>query len=870
MNKIVIIDGYSLLFRAFFATFNIDKTKLMRNKDGIPTNAIYAFINMLVPILKNLKEDDALFVALDSSKKTFRHQEYKDYKANRKPLDEELKIQFPIFRELLTSLNIPFYENEYLEADDIAGNIAKKMEKENYKVEIFTSDKDYLQLIDENITIELIKKGLKDIREMTPSSFIEEWGFNPIQIIDYKALRGDDSDNLKGIPGIGDKTAKELIKQYGSYENIVSNADTSKKIGQNIVEYQENGRLCLKLATIKTDDKLPLTKEDLIYKGYDFNKLNAFFQKYDFKSLISKIPTSLRIKNEINEKVQYENIESISLFLNEIGDKIGLAIDISNDNYHYATLLGMSIHFNNKNYYISYSSLKKDSDLLNILKDSKIKKYCFNFKKIYVVSKNEGIEINGLEFDLLLASYLLESSLSSELENVLSYFGVDISYALNLDDNLLFKDNSLLSSIEAQYSFKLSSKVIEKLKENSQLELLYKIEQPLTIVLADMEIEGFPLNKEKLLEFKKEYEVKIEQLKKSIIELSGGIEFNLNSPKQLAEILYNKLNLSTNFRSRSTSAENLLKMINQHPIIPLILEYRKYSKLLSTYIDGLIPFIDKNGLIHATFNQALTTTGRLSSSEPNLQNISVRDEEGKMIRKAFFYEDKSLNILSLDYSQIELRILAHLSNSKTMINVFNNDEDIHSETAKKIFHLNREPNSLERRQAKAVNFGIVYGISDWGLSDQLKISVGEAKEIILSFYKEFPEIKAFLNSLVAQAEIKGYTTTMFNRHRYLKNINSQNYTEREFEKRAAMNAPIQGSAADLIKIAMVEVYKTLKEKGYKAKIVNQIHDEIILKVSDEEKDEVFQLVKEIMENCVKLNVKLKVDGGYAKNWYNAK
>ena len=867
MNKIVIIDGYSLLFRAYFATFSLDKTKLMKNHDGIPTNAIYGFFNMLIPILKNLKENDALFVALDSSKKTFRHLEYKEYKANRKPLDEELKLQFPIFRELLESLNITFYENENLEADDIAGNIAKKMEKEDYQVQIYTSDRDYLQLIDDNITIELIRKGLKDIKEMNETSFIEERGFKPAQIIDYKALRGDDSDNLKGIPGIGDKTAKELIKNFGSYEEIVKNADTSKKVGQNIIEYQENGRLCLKLATIKTDDDLPLNKDDLIYRGYDFNKLNNFMQKYDFKTLINKIPTALRKKNDENEKISYVVVESSSSFINDITDSLGIAINISNENYHYATLLGVSIHVNNSNYYISKGNLLKDDKLLKKIKDKNVKKYAFDYKKIYVVFKNNNIEINGLYFDLLLASYLLESSMPSELQNVLSYFGIDISYALNNES--LFNDDSLLTAISAHYSYKLAEKVILNLKENKQIDLLYEIEQPLTIVLANMEIEGFPLNKEKLLEFRNNFQTKIDELKTTIITLSG-LDFNLNSPKQLADVLYNKLNLAPTSKSRSTSAENLLKMIDKHPIIPLILEYRKYSKLLSTYVDGLIPYIDKNGLIHATFNQALTTTGRLSSSEPNLQNISVRDEDGKLIRKAFFYNDHKLNILSLDYSQIELRILAHLSNSKTMIKVFNNDEDIHSETAKKIFHLDREPISLERRKAKAVNFGIVYGISDWGLADQLKISVGEAKEIISSFYKEFPEIKAFLNSLVAQAEIKGYTTTMFNRHRYLKNINSQNYTEREFEKRAAMNAPIQGSAADLIKIAMIQVYKALNEKGYKAKIVNQIHDEIILKVDDTEKDEVLNLVKNIMENCVKLNVKLKVDGGCAKTWYDAK
>lgn len=868
MNKIVIIDGYSLLFRGYYATFQLDKERLMRSNDGTPTNAIYAFCNMLASIMKNIdKDNDAIFVALDSSKHTFRHQQYKEYKANRKPLDEELKVQFPILREMLASLNIKFYENENLEADDIAGNIAKKMEKENYKVEIYTSDKDYLQLIDDNISINLIKKGLKDIKVMTPTTFKEEWGFDPIQIIDYKALRGDDSDNLKGIPGIGDKTAKDLIIKYNNFEDIVKNADTSKKVGQNIVEFQENGRMCLALATIKTDDDLPILKDDVIYKGYDFNILNSFMNKYNFKTLINKFPTSLRKISE-DKHIEFKEIKDTSSIT--FNDKLGIAIDIENNNYHYAKLYGISFTVNEETYYINYENLLKNQKLLDILKDENIKKYAFDYKKIMCVFSFNKLEINGLYFDLLLASYLLEPSLSSSLNDCLSYFNKDISYALNDDVSLFTSDsNALLTSISSYYSLNLENKVIEELKEKNQLDLLYKIEQPLTLVLGNMEIDGFPLNKKSLEEFGKYYSSKCEELKKAIYQINDNEEFNINSPKQLAEVLFDKLGLWSD-KKRSTSADNLIKIASFHPIVPLILEYRKYAKMSSTYIDGLIPYIDEKGLIHCNFNQALTQTGRLSSSEPNLQNISIRDEESKLIRKAFFYNDPSLNILSLDYSQIELRLLAHMSHSKTMTKVFNENEDIHAETARKIFHLDREPTSEERRKAKTVNFGIVYGISDWGLAEQLHIGVKEAKEIIDSFYNEFPEIKAFLNSLIAQANLKGYTSTIFNRHRYLKNINSSDYQTREFEKRAAMNAPIQGSAADLIKIAMIEVDKELRKRNLKARIVNQIHDEIILKVNDEEKDEVYQLVKNIMENCVELDVKLLVEGSFAKNWYEAK
>ncbi len=407
----------------------------------------------------------------------------------------------------------------------------------------------------------------------------------------------------------------------------------------------------------------------------------------------------------------------------------------------------------------------------------------------------------------------------------------------------------------------------DELIKKNQYDLLINIEQPLSIVLTEMEKEGFPLDKNTLLDFKKQYQVRLDELTKEIYELAGE-EFNINSPKQVASIIYDKLGLKGN-KKGSTSVEHLQNLI-EFPIVAKILEYRKYAKLVSTYVDGLIPFIKEDGKVHPTFNQALTTTGRLSCSEPNLQNISTRDEEGKQIRKAFFYKDKKLNILSLDYSQIELRILAHLSNSSSLIEVFNNDEDIHSATAKKVFHIEGDPTPNQRRKAKAVNFGIVYGISDWGLSEQLEIPVYESREIIASFYEAFPEIKDYLNSLVEFAVSNGYVETMFHRRRYLQEINSSQYQLREFAKRAAMNAPIQGSAADLIKIAMINANKALKEKGFKAKLVSQIHDELIIMVSDDEKDAVKALVTEVMENCVKLKVKLKVDGGYAKNWFLAK
>ena len=864
MSKIIVIDGNSLLFRAFYATY-FDPSNIMRTKSGQATNAIFAFSNMITSLLANLKKGDGIFVAFDAGKHTFRHQEYKEYKANRPPLPEDLISQFPIAREFLDKLNITHYECDNLEADDICGIIADKAQKEGYKVYIYTSDKDYLQLIDENITIELIKKGLKDIKEMTPETFKEEWGFKPIQITDYKGLRGDDSDNLKGIPGVGDKTAKQLIQKFGDLENIILNADTKTKVGRNIIDFQENGRMCKHLAIIAKDQEIPITVNNTIYDGYKFNSVTEFTNKYEFKHLVSKMPKSFKIEEKLNEKVEFcEVFDSCEL---NFEDRIGIDVDIENVNYHDAMFNGLAFSVNDKTYYISKTNLLKDEKLLSILKDENIKKFAFDFKKIrYILVKN-NIEVNGLFFDLGLASYLLDSSIKNDIESVLNYYSIDISYATTKD--LLFDDSSRQIAIaSAYYSLYLYENIKKKLLDRNQYDLLIDIEQPLTIVLCDMELEGFPLDKDTLLSFKEIYQEKLNILTKEIHELAGE-EFNINSPKQVSHILFEKLNLKGN-KKGSTSVEVLESLKDAHPIIPKILEYRKYAKIISTYVDGLIPFIHEDGKVHSTFNQALTTTGRLSSSEPNLQNISTRDEEGKQIRKAFFYKEKNLSILSLDYSQIELRILAHLSGATSMINFFNNDEDVHASTAIKIFNLDREPTSAERRQAKTVNFGIVYGISDYGLSEQLDCSIFEAKEIIKNFYQAFPEIKRFLNHLIDEATEKGYAETMFHRRRYLPELQSTQYQVREFAKRAAMNAPIQGSAADLMKVSMIKVYNAIKEKGFKSKIVSQIHDELIFKVYEDEKDEFYRTVKDVMESAVKLQVKLKVDGGYARDWFSAK
>ncbi len=867
MAKILIIDGNSLLFRAFYATYNPQNPDfVMKNQDGIPTNAIFAFSNMILSLISSLNKEDGFFVAFDKDKKTFRHKKFAEYKANRAPAPEALKPQFAISRELMDALNIRYYEDSNLEADDIAAIMAKKCEKDGYKVYLYTSDKDYLQLINDNTTVELIKKGLKDIHEMTPSSFKEEWGFDPKQIIEYKGLMGDPSDNLKGIPGVGDKTAKTLIMKYGDLDNIIEHAnELTPSLKTKIIENQEMGQLCRELATMDTTDDVPFTSQDVVYQGYDFNKVSAFANKYNFKNMINKLPKKLRAESADNDKVEFTKISKLDEKIKPT--KIGISVDFTNENYHIATLLGLALSIDGKNYYISEEDLKSDGYLQGILKNKSISKYAFDYKKVRFVLEHNGYKIDGLFFDLLIASYLIEPGISNDLNSILSYYSININYAYNNMD-LFSEGNALLCACEAHYSLSLSNRLLDKLNELTQIKLYRDIEIPLVDVLADMEIEGFPLDKKTLEDFGDEYKKIIEAKKENIYRYAGK-QFNINSTKELADILYNQLQLKDN-KKHSTSIDYLIELSEDHPIINEIIEYRKYNKLLSTYINGFIPYIDEDGKIHATFNQAITSTGRLSSSEPNLQNISVRDEDGKQIRKAFFYKEDNLNILSLDYSQIELRILASLSDNKEMISMFNNDEDIHSSTAKLIFHLTEEPTSLERRKAKAVNFGIVYGISDWGLAEQINCSIPEARQIMTSFNKEFPQINIYLNSLVKTATEKGFAETMFNRRRYLPELNSDNYSVREFAKRAAKNAPIQGSAADLIKIAMIKVYKALKENNYEAKIVSQIHDELIIKVNDQEKVEVMALVKNIMEHCVKLKVKLKVDGGYAKTWFDAK
>ena len=864
MSKAYIIDGNSLIFRAYYATA-YGGNEIMRTKDGTPTNAIFSFSNMLNKILQGLKPRDALFVGFDTGKATFRHKEDETYKANRKPAPEDLKIQMPIVRELLKSLDIFTFEKEGYEADDICGTVSKMLGKDNYEVIVYTSDRDFLQLIDKNVSIHILKTGMSNIVVMNEKTMPELYGFKPLQIIDYKGLRGDSSDNLPGIPGVGDKTAVKLIQEYGSFDAIVEAAKTMKsKVGESIVENEALGRHCYEMAKILTDVELPFTSKDLVYEGYSFDSIRNFCNKYELKQFLNRVPQNLK-KADDTDDISYEEVSSLKI--EETPKEIAIALDIDAGNYNDALIYGMAIYLNKKVYYLREENFKNNQDLLDILKNPDVKKYCYDYKAIKVALHHKGIEIDGLYFDALLAAYLLDSTLSNNVDSIMHYFGANISS--KKDESMSLFDNSdpERTAKIAFFSYKFANKVLSDLDALECLNLYQNVEIPLASVLADMEIEGFPLDIDVLEKMGENFKVNLDNIKQRIYNLAGE-EFNIDSPKQVGDILYTKLGLPSS-KKNSTSVDALKLLVDKHPIVSEILLYRKYAKLLSTYVTGLSSHIYPDGKIHAIFNQALTQTGRLSSSEPNLQNISVRDEEGKMIRKAFYYKDENLSILSLDYSQIELRILASLSNCKKLQEVFESGEDIHAATAAHVFKVDNPSDAL-RRRAKAVNFGIIYGISDWGLSEQIGVSVKEAKQIINSFYEAYPEIGQYFQKITTEVVKNGYVTTLLGRRRYLREVHDSNYQVREFARRAAMNAPIQGTAADLIKIAMIKVDKALKEHHLKTKLILQIHDELLFKVPNDEKDIVYNLVKDIMEHAMELPTKLEVDGGFGHTWYDAK
>lgn len=885
MKRLVLIDGNNLMFRAYYATAYTGN--LMQTKNGLYTNAVFGFANMVNKILTDLKPD-YLFIAFDKGKKTFRHQMYSEYKSGRAKLPEELGMQIPLVKEYIDVLGIKQLECDEYEADDLVGSVADKFKDLVDDVIVISQDKDLLQLVEEKISVAAPKSGVSELVYYTVHNFKELMGIEHTQLTDYKGLIGDSSDNLPGVSGVGPKTAQKLLEEYQTLENIFKNTDNIKgKIKEKLEADREVSLRTKELATLIRNIPLELKLADLEIKKPKYDELRKFYEKLEFTSFIKKMNAKEDDKEEIKDSkdssnVKYEGeyfVNNIQMFkeiiVKQEKNNVMIEVELDGENYHKANLIGLSLMVDGVGFYFEKSLLNNET--LKEFFEKENKYYAIDIKRVYVALEKIGIVLKNYVYDFVLGSYVINPSYpNQDLHNIFNIFvKTDLPY---LDDIYGKKSVYQIPDIDVLSKYSIDkcnlllntiSYVEDELKKNEQLSLFYDIEVPLSVVLSKIECAGFKVDRNRLLEIGKELEDKITELEKEIYMLVGH-EFNIGSPKQLGVVLFEELKLTASKKTKtgySTNAEVLEKLAFKHEVPRKVLEYRKYAKLHSTYVVGLIDEMWEDDKVRTTFKQALTLTGRLSSTEPNIQNIPVRTEDGRLIRSAFIptYEDGEL--VSADYSQIELRILAHMSNCQGMLEAFNSGVDLHTSTASKVFEL---PESMitkdMRRVAKAVNFGIVYGMSDWGLSEELHISPLEAKKFIDRYYEAYPEIRNFLDEVVNETKEKGYTKTLYNRRRYIPEISSSNHMLREFGKRTAMNAPIQGTAADVIKVAMIAVDKKMSELNLKSKLVAQVHDELIVDCVNEEVETIKTLLKEVMEKVATLNVKLEVSVENGKTW----
>lgn len=861
MEKLLLIDGNNMLFKAYHATLY---GRMMTTSNGIPTNAIFGFIHMINKALQLIQPDHVL-VAWDSGKPTFRHEHYKEYKGTRKEVDEALVVQFPIVREYLDAYGLYRYECDGIEADDIIGTMARNHPE--CEIHILSSDKDLWQLIDPTTDIYVMKKGISEIEVMNEERLKETMGIVPQQIIDLKALMGDSSDNIPGVPGVGEKTALKLLAQYKTVENVYEHVHEIKgKLGEKIAANKDKAFLSKYLATIKTDAELPFEVEDLRYHEPSA-ALYEFYRKYEMNSLL---------KDEVIEEkptmeVPFSVVSEISKDLLQENNVIWADHDC--ENYYDTQLYGFGVGNKEKLEYIALEDAKKDQNFLAYLESDK-QKITIDAKMLYHLCSQFGLPLPNHLFDSVIAAFLVDGSIN-DYDKLLDKY--QLHYGLKKEDVYGKKGKPMLADetqrheyVKAQMEHLLSicSQLQDELEKTEMLDLFQELEMPLAKVLFKMEENGVCTDLHVLDEIATKMSKKIDDLSRQIYAIAG-YEFNINSPKQLAVVLYDDLGLKAG-KKRSTAIDVLEKFIHVHPIIPLLMEHRKYAKIYSTYAVGLSKHIQRDGKIHTIFNQTLTQTGRLSSSEPNLQNISVRDEEGKEVRKAFVASEGHV-LMSADYSQIELRMLAHMANEHEMIEAFNANIDIHTKTAMEIYDVDAQAvTSQMRRNAKTVNFGIVYGQSEYGLSEQLTISRQEAKQFIDKYFASYPNIKTFMEQTIAYCKEHGYVKTLFNRRRSIPEIHDKNHMTREFGKRAAMNAPIQGSAADLIKQAMIQIDRKMQEEHMKSTMILQIHDELIFDVCEDEITKMKQLIEDGMQHAMELNVPLIAEANYAKSWYDAK
>ena len=867
MKRLLILDSNSLMNRAFFAL------PPLTNSDGIHTNAIYGFMNMLFK-MKDEINPDSIIATFDLKAPTFRHKEYAEYKAGRKKMAPELFEQFPIIKELLKLMGIKIFELEGFEADDLIGTISKFAEENDVEAYVVTGDKDALQLASEKTKVVITKKGVTETAVYDKEAFIKEYEVTPTQFIDVKGLMGDKSDNIPGVPGVGEKTAFKLIKEYGSVEEVLKNIEniSGKKLKENLENNMEQAIFSKKLATIMREVPVELKVEDITSMDEEnMPEIKKMLLKLEMKSVLSKFKADDEIE-ECNVDVKnIDNIEGLRELFGILKDRVFIDYTLNNESkYSKLDLEYLFLGEENKGYIIDFKiiNLSDREEAVNLLKvlmeDESINKVIHDGKNFVTFLNKNNISVKGFDFDTAIAAYLIDSAKSKYevLELVNQYIGDNPS-----------GEGAELKGTLVSYLPEIYKILKDKIHNEKMDKLYYEVEHPLIFVLSSMESSGFNINAEMLDELQVKFKKEIEETQAEIYKLADE-EFNISSPKQLGKILFEKLDLPVIKKTKtgySTNQEVLDKLMDKHEIIPKIMYYRQITKINSTYVEGLKNVIDEDGKIHSNFNQTVTTTGRLSSTEPNLQNIPVRHEMGKEIRKVFIPMEEGDILVSCDYSQIELRVLAHIADDENMIDAFKHHSDIHTKTASEVFKVPvDEVTSLMRSRAKAVNFGIVYGISAFSLAQDLKISKKEAEEYMEIYFERYPKIKGYLEDVVTEAKDKGYVLTILNRRRFIPEIKSSNKIVKALGERLAMNAPIQGSAADIIKLAMVNVYNKLKEKNLKSELILQVHDELILNVKKDEFDTVKELVTSEMENAIKLSVALDVDFNSGYTWYEAK
>ena len=875
-KKLVLIDGNSIAYRAFFAL------PLLNNDKGIHTNAVYGFTMMLMKILEDEKPTHIL-VAFDAGKTTFRHKTFSEYKGGRQKTPPELSEQFPFIRDLLDAYGISRYELENYEADDIIGTLSLTAENDGYEVKVISGDKDLTQLSSAATTVGITRKGITDIEEYTPEHVAEKYGLIPDQIIDMKGLMGDPSDNIPGVPGVGEKTAIKLLKEFSTLENLLNSIDqvTGNKLKEKLEEFKNQAIMSKELATIERQAPVEVDLKTVAYEGFIREKLVGLFKELGFHTLLAKLGEGPDVIEEHElEEIEFHIPTEITEEL--FADSNYFYVEMLDDNYHYAEIIGFSLVNENGHFYLPTDLALQSVAFKKWAEDESKKKTVYDAKRSEVSLRRHDIHLKGADFDILMASYIINPSENIEdLAAITKRFDL---HNIQSDESFYGKgakrkvpEEAKLAEHLVRKSLAMSDikeKLEDELRKNEQYELFTELEMPLSLILADMESCGIKVEQERLQKMGKELNDRLVEIEERICELAGE-KFNINSPKQLGVILFEKLNLSSVKKTKtgySTSADVLEKLADDHEIIEHILLYRQLGKLQSTYIEGLLKVINpKTGKVHTRYQQTLTATGRLSSIDPNLQNIPIRLEEGRKIRQAFVPSEEGWIIFAADYSQIELRVLADIAGDEKLIQAFKEDMDIHTKTAMEVFHVsNEEVTSNMRRQAKAVNFGIVYGISDYGLSQSLGISRKEAGQFINRYLDTYPGVKEYMDDIIHSAKQKGYVSTLMQRRRYLPEITARNFNIRSFAERTAMNTPIQGSAADIIKKAMIDMDDALKDKGLKTRLLLQVHDELIFEAPEDELEILKKLVPDVMENALELKVPLKVDFAYGPTWFDAK